>query len=133
MLRADGLVKVLDFGLAKLTEKQGDSLDSKNPTRALVKTNPGVVMGTVAYMSPEQARGLAVDVRTDVFSLGIYGCRVWELSRINTVCAQTHASLTSCAKQDYRNKSETLPEYRTRLLPVFATSSFHLHTQHRLY
>ena len=71
MLRADGLVKVLDFGLAKLTEKQGDSLDSKNPTRALVKTNPGVVMGTVAYMSPEQARGLAVDVRTDVFSLGI--------------------------------------------------------------
>lgn len=72
MLRADGLVKVLDFGLAKLTEKQdGESSDSQTPTRALVKTNPGVVMGTVAYMSPEQARGLAVDVRTDVFSLGI--------------------------------------------------------------
>src|SRR4030095_79477 len=72
MLRADGLVKVLDFGLAKLTEKQeGESSDSQTPTRALVMTNPGVVMGTVAYMSPEQARGLAVDVRTDVFSLGI--------------------------------------------------------------
>jgi serine/threonine protein kinase len=72
MLRADGLVKVLDFGLAKLTQKhEGDSSDSQTPTRALVKTNPGVVMGTVAYMSPEQARGLAVDVRTDVFSLGI--------------------------------------------------------------
>ena len=72
MLRADGLVKVLDFGLAKLTEKQhGESSDSQTPTRALVKTHPGVVMGTVAYMSPEQARGLAVDVRTDIFSLGI--------------------------------------------------------------
>src|SRR6266496_935938 len=72
MLRADGLVKVLDFGLAKLTEKQdGVSANSQAPTRALVKTLPGAVMGTVAYMSPEQARGLAVDARTDVFSLGV--------------------------------------------------------------
>ena len=72
MLRADGLVKVLDFGLAKLTEKQdGVSANSQAPTRAFVKTLPGAVMGTVAYMSPEQARGLAVDARTDVFSLGV--------------------------------------------------------------
>lgn len=72
MVREDGLVKVLDFGLAKLTEKKADATaDSQDPTRALVKTRPGVVMGTVAYMSPEQARGLPVDARTDVFSLGV--------------------------------------------------------------
>ena len=69
MLRQDDIVKVLDFGLAKLTE-EGES-GSEDQTRALVKTHPGVVMGTVAYMSPEQARGLGVDVRTDIWSLGV--------------------------------------------------------------
>ena len=72
MMREDGLVKVLDFGLAKLTEKKEITLaNTQDPTRALVRTTPGAVMGTVAYMSPEQARGLPVDVRTDIFSLGI--------------------------------------------------------------
>ena len=65
MLREDGYVKVLDFGLAKLAETTPESSDSA------VKTLPGVLMGTVAYMSPEQARGLPVDVRTDVWSLGV--------------------------------------------------------------
>src|SRR5438445_1713337 len=75
MLRHDGIVKVLDFGLAKLSEPPavagGPAVDTKAPTRANVKTDPGVVMGTAIYMSPEQARGLPVDARTDVFSLGI--------------------------------------------------------------
>src|SRR2546426_7130083 len=72
MLRKDGIVKVLDFGLAKLTERvPPDSVDAEAVTKALVQTEPGVVMGTVAYMSPEQARGLAVDARTDIFSLGV--------------------------------------------------------------
>ncbi len=71
MLREDRLVKVLDFGLAKLTEKRGASLDTEAETRELVRTNPGVVMGTAAYMSPEQARGKETDARTDIFSLGI--------------------------------------------------------------
>src|SRR5438445_1616238 len=72
MLRRDGMVKVLDFGLAKLTEQlPPDSIDREAPTRALVKTEPGVVMGTAIYMSPEQARGLPVDGRTDIFSFGI--------------------------------------------------------------
>src|SRR5712691_5864247 len=72
ILRADGIVKVLDFGLAKLTERPPpDSVDAEAATKALVQTEPGVVMGTVAYMSPEQARGLVVDARTDIWSLGV--------------------------------------------------------------
>src|SRR5258708_3121883 len=70
MLRRDGIVKVLDFGLAKLTERlPPDSIDTEAPTS--FKTNPGTVVGTAIYMSPEQARGLQVDARTDIFSLGV--------------------------------------------------------------
>ena len=69
MLRPDGYVKVLDFGLAKLIEPERSG--SEDPTRALINTSAGVVMGTVAYMSPEQARGLEVDARTDTWSLGV--------------------------------------------------------------
>jgi serine/threonine protein kinase/tetratricopeptide (TPR) repeat protein len=72
MLRRDGIVKVLDFGLAKLSEKADrGTVDAEAATKVLVQTEPGVVMGTVAYMSPEQARGLTVDARTDIFSLGV--------------------------------------------------------------
>jgi serine/threonine protein kinase len=72
MIRRDGYVKVLDFGLAKLSEQNGAAkADAEDSTRKLVKTNPGVVMGTAAYMSPEQALGKAVDVRSDVFSFGV--------------------------------------------------------------
>src|SRR5205809_1175032 len=72
MLRSDGIVKLLDFGLAKLTERvKPELVDTEAPTRAVVKTHPGVIMGTVTYMSPEQARGLPVDARTDVWSLGV--------------------------------------------------------------
>jgi serine/threonine-protein kinase len=71
MVREDGLVKVLDFGLAKLAEKKIEDVDSQAATRAKVTTEAGMILGTVAYMSPEQARGLVVDVRTDIFSLGV--------------------------------------------------------------
>jgi serine/threonine protein kinase/Tfp pilus assembly protein PilF len=69
MLRKDGIVKVLDFGLAKLVEPA--PLDAEAETRKLGLTQAGTVMGTVAYMSPEQARGNTVDARTDLFSLGV--------------------------------------------------------------
>ncbi len=71
MLRPDGLVKVLDFGLAKLTEKSTPTNDSEVGTISHKGTDPGTVMGTVQYMSPEQARGRKVDARSDIFSLGI--------------------------------------------------------------
>jgi len=70
MLRRDGIVKVLDFGLAKVAPDHVE-LHSQAPTRPMVNTNPGVVMGTVGYMSPEQARGADVDARTDIWSLGV--------------------------------------------------------------
>ena len=69
MIRQDGYVKVLDFGLAKLTEQQTTDADLETPT--LLQSNPGLVMGTVQYMSPEQARAKNVGVRTDIWSIGI--------------------------------------------------------------
>lgn len=73
MVRRNGYVKVLDFGLAKLTESSIDRtpLDDDAATRVLVQTDAGVVMGTSHYMSPEQARGKPVDVRSDIWSLGV--------------------------------------------------------------
>lgn len=71
MLRSDGILKVLDFGLAKLTERSHLDIDTEAATRALVQTEPGLIMGTANYMSPEQARGKEVDTRTDIWSLGV--------------------------------------------------------------
>lgn len=80
MVRPDGLVKVLDFGLAKLTEQRGDGMLGRQSDEAVTSsgfskpgslTQPGMVLGTVSYMSPEQARGLDVDARSDLFCLGV--------------------------------------------------------------
>jgi len=71
MRRRDGLVKVLDFGLAKLIERQAVGVDTGAPTAANLRTEPGTVMGTAHYMSPEQAKGTEVDAHSDLFSLGI--------------------------------------------------------------
>jgi eukaryotic-like serine/threonine-protein kinase len=73
IVRQDGYIKVLDFGLAKLARdgKTPHSSGSEEPTKALHLTKPGSIMGTAAYMSPEQARGVNVDSRTDIWSLGV--------------------------------------------------------------
>jgi serine/threonine protein kinase/Tfp pilus assembly protein PilF len=69
MVRRDALVKVLDFGLAKLTKRQATAVEAT--TRAMVNTSSEVVMGTLPYMSPEQALGRDLDHRSDLFSLGV--------------------------------------------------------------
>jgi eukaryotic-like serine/threonine-protein kinase len=70
MVRSDGYIKVLDFGLAKLTEPRNSLSDPDLPTKPMINTDAGTVMGTAVYMSPEQAKGAQLDVRTDMWSLG---------------------------------------------------------------
>jgi eukaryotic-like serine/threonine-protein kinase len=91
--RRDGYVKVLDFGLAKLTEARAVAVDTEAQTRTQVRTSAGMVMGTASYMSPEQARAEKVDARTDIWSLGVVlyemvaGCVPFERSTPSEVIA----------------------------------------------
>jgi eukaryotic-like serine/threonine-protein kinase len=82
MVTPDGVAKVLDFGLARAGEAESDaaampgSPTVTSPARPMSPTIPGVIMGTVGYMSPEQARGMTVDKRSDIFS---FGCVLFEM------------------------------------------------------
>jgi serine/threonine protein kinase/tetratricopeptide (TPR) repeat protein len=67
----DRFVKVLDFGLAKLTDREDSASDPEAVTIPITETTPGLVMGTSGYMSPEQAQGESIDARSDIFSLGV--------------------------------------------------------------
>src|SRR5262245_18334369 len=114
MVRRDGIVKVLDFGLAKLTESASPLVDSQAPTLARDNTDAGVVMGTPRYMSPEQARGEKVDVRTDIFSLGamlyemVTGRKPFEGETVSDVIAEI-------LKSEPPPLKEVLPELPSEL------------------
>jgi serine/threonine protein kinase/WD40 repeat protein len=91
---ADGVVKVLDFGLAKAVEAQGQASDpSVSPTLTMRHTQAGVILGTAAYMAPEQARGKTVDRRADIWAFGavlyemLTGKRAFEGETISDVLA----------------------------------------------
>ncbi len=107
MIRADGLVKVLDFGLAKLTLKKNEVISGENNTQ--INTTQGMIMGTAAYMSPEQARGKKNDARSDIFSFGIVfyemltGRRAFEGET-------TLESISSILKDEPQPISQILPE-----------------------
>jgi eukaryotic-like serine/threonine-protein kinase len=101
----DGRLKILDFGLAKLTQPDGTQPQTEIPTRR-VDTNPGVVMGTVGYMSPEQVRGQPVDHRSDIFS---FGAILYEmLSGRRAFHGQSSAdTMSAILKEDPPDLSET--------------------------
>ena len=67
----DRFVKVLDFGIAKLTDRESSTADPEAVTIPISETSPGAIMGTSGYMSPEQAQGESIDERSDIFSLGV--------------------------------------------------------------
>ncbi|HEX6084762.1 MAG TPA: protein kinase [Thermoanaerobaculia bacterium] len=103
-LNRDGRLKILDFGIAKLTARAG----AEGPTFEMAATEPGMVMGTVGYMSPEQVRGEAVDHRSDIFSLGtiffemLTGARAFKRdSAVET--------LTAILREDPPDLTELLP------------------------
>jgi serine/threonine protein kinase/Tol biopolymer transport system component len=106
MLRRDGYVKVLDFGLAKLTEHSDTESIS---LQTELNTDPGMVMGTPRYMSPEQARGLEVDSRTDIFSLGII---IYEMvtGRVPFEGATPSDIIAALLKDEPESLSEIVPE-----------------------
>ena len=113
MVAADGRVKVLDFGLAKIAASQPDEpLDSEMATA--LHTREGVVMGTVPYMSPEQISGRAVDHRTDIFSLGVM---LYEMAtgRRPFAGASSVELLSSILKDTPPPLSETKPRLPARL------------------
>ena len=114
-IAADGRVKVLDFGLAKATvdTARGDT----SPTISMGGTQPGVILGTAAYMSPEQARGKPVDKRADVWA---FGCVLWEMltGRMAFGGETTSHSILAVLDRtpDWRLLPETAPPAVVRLL-----------------
>jgi serine/threonine protein kinase len=94
-LTKDGAVKVLDFGLARTRETEGAATNlSNSPTLMSAASTPGTIMGTAAYMSPEQANGAVVDHRTDIFSFGVVlyemltGTRAFPGERVGEILAR---------------------------------------------
>jgi serine/threonine protein kinase/formylglycine-generating enzyme required for sulfatase activity len=119
MIRPDGLVKVLDFGLAKLIEHKNRSiLDLEASTALHNQTEKGLILGTVNYMSPEQARGERVDERTDIFSLGvvIYEMIAGRTPFAGDSMAVTFANLINKEPQPLSNVASAIPRELQRIV-----------------
>ena len=116
-VREDGTVKVLDFGLAKALDPNPDADPSQSPTLTAAATQMGVIMGTAAYMSPEQARGQTVDRRADVWAFGVVlyemvtGERTFEGATVSHVMASVLKT-----EPDWAALPDDTPSPITRLL-----------------
>ncbi|MFN2390438.1 MAG: protein kinase [Pyrinomonadaceae bacterium] len=116
MIRPDGYVKILDFGLAKLIEQK--ALGFEESTVKLNQTAKGVILGTVNYMSPEQAKGERVDQRTDIFSLGVL---VYEMIAERTPfeggsMSETFANLINVEPQPLSRFATNIPNELQRIV-----------------
>ncbi|HSE96931.1 MAG TPA: serine/threonine-protein kinase, partial [Blastocatellia bacterium] len=121
MLRPDGYVKVLDFGLAKLSEQQSSDGNSRMPVPGEADTIPGLLLGTVRYMSPEQARGLTLDARSDIFSLGVV---IYEMlaGRAPFEGETTSDVIAALLKEEPAPLSQLLPDLPMELENIIRTA-----------
>ena len=117
MVSEDGLVKILDFGLAKLSLPAW-AIGSEMPT--LARTRHGMLIGTVEYMSPEQASGKSADSRSDQFSLGLilYEMATGKIAFQRETAAQTLASIIESAPQPMARLNPSLPHGLDRIVSV---------------
>ncbi|MBA3633912.1 MAG: protein kinase [Acidobacteria bacterium] len=119
IVRSDGYVKILDFGLAKLVEQKNKSLIGlEDATAKQNETAIGLIMGTVNYMSPEQAKGERIDARTDIFSLGVV---IYEMIAGKTPFAgdsmsETFANLINKEPQPLARFTANVPDELQRIV-----------------
>jgi serine/threonine-protein kinase len=128
-VREDGTVKVLDFGLAKALDPSPDAEPSVSPTVTVAATQMGVIMGTVAYMSPEQARGKSVDRRADVWA---FGCVLYEM--LTGQCAFAGEDVTDTLAAVVRADPEwqLLPDAMSPSLRLFMQRCLEKDAKHRV-
>ena len=146
-VREDGTVKVLDFGLAKALDEESEGDASESPTMTAAATRAGVIMGTAAYMSPEQARGKRVDKRADIWAFGIVlyemltGGRAFEAEDVSLTLAEVMKSepqwealpsdvsptlrtyLVRCLQKDPKERVRDIGDVRLALEGVFEIGS----------
>jgi eukaryotic-like serine/threonine-protein kinase len=117
-ITADGRVKVLDFGLAKPFAAEGsNSSFSKSPTMSMAATQRGVILGTAAYMSPEQARGKLVDRRADIWAFGVVLHEMLTGERLFKRSACGTSAASPCCWKTRRRSRPAWPLYRPGGMP----------------
>ncbi len=116
MIRPDGFVKILDFGLAKLVEQKPIGFEASTVKQN--QTAKGVILGTVNYMSPEQAKGERVDERTDIFSFGavIYEMITGRTPFAGDSMSETFANLINAEPQPLSRYTANVPDELTRIV-----------------